>query len=99
MLPQIASVRTSVRMIALHGAVTDDVLALLEAPIEQQDAQTGANQPLNDITNPKTGLSAAHPVFAAVSAAIAEAVTAAKLNFLIMCTDSPWVSPRHGAAF
>jgi hypothetical protein len=37
------------------------------------------------MTNPKTGLSAAHPaVVAAVSAAIAEAVTAAKLNFLIM---------------
>jgi hypothetical protein len=36
------------------------------------------------MTNPKTGLSAAHPVVVAVSAAIAEAVTAAKLNFLIM---------------
>jgi hypothetical protein len=36
------------------------------------------------MTNPKTGLSAAHPVVAAVSAAIAEAVNAAKLNFLIM---------------
>jgi len=33
LLPQIASGRTSVRMVALHGAVTDDVLALLEAPV------------------------------------------------------------------
>lgn len=32
LLPQIASVRTSVRLVAMHGAVTDDVLALLEAP-------------------------------------------------------------------
>jgi ABC-type bacteriocin/lantibiotic exporter with double-glycine peptidase domain len=33
LLPQIASGRTSVRMVALHGAVTDDVLALLETPV------------------------------------------------------------------
>lgn len=46
LLPQIASVRTSVRMIALHGAVTDDVLALLEAPVGQQAMQPRANQPL-----------------------------------------------------
>lgn len=33
LLPQVASGRTSVRMVALHGAVTDDMLALLEAPV------------------------------------------------------------------
>src|SRR5262249_52106937 len=35
-------------------------------------ASIGANQPLDDITNPKTGLSAAHPVVPAGRAASAE---------------------------
>jgi ABC-type multidrug transport system fused ATPase/permease subunit len=33
LLPQIATGHTSVRMVALHGSVADDVLALLEAPL------------------------------------------------------------------
>src|SRR5271155_2706191 len=46
-------------------------------------ASIGANQPLNDITKPKTGLSALHAVVVA-KAAITQAANAAIPAFLIM---------------
>jgi len=47
-------------------------------------ASIGANQPLKDMTSPNTGLSAPHAVVVRLSAAMAEAASAAIPTFLIM---------------
>src|SRR3984957_15005657 len=47
-------------------------------------ASPGANQPLNDITKPNTGLSAAQPTFAVDTIAMAAAAKAAMPSFLTM---------------
>ena len=46
-------------------------------------ASIGANQPLNDMTSPNTGLSALHPIVVA-RAEIVQAANAAIPNFLII---------------